>query len=720
MILESRETEIETSGNFKEFEFGIKQTDMDLVIEILRSKMYKNPIAAICREISSNSRDANRESQNESPIEIGFQDSPFITSEICIYFKDKGLGISPDRMADVFVNYGASTKRESNEFTGGFGLGAKTPFSYTDNFWIETVFENVRYSYCAAIEEGKKGKIFLISSKESVEDSGTTIIVPIKSEHRRSFEEEVYKATFFWPQKPIYTNFYKRPESILLKKIFEDNNYLVYNDNNFISGHFGLLLDGIYYNIDSSVMDFADHYIDSCLFIFKFNVGELTISANRESLQYDEKTKNLIQEKFNKLLKLSREKYKAEYDKRTTWIDSYIFYVKQARDNIFLRLLRCFSGYEGIKEFTEFNSISFKKDLCQHFPNLRLSEKLRSGKVLKCDTFSVNIKDTPVYILDKNTKTLRSKDLTIFKNYESYFILTIKEPKLLKWQSLLFKEKKSLVKIMRKTLAEIEKFKSLGLKVLNYSEVPKTKTERERVERSSKTVEEVKVFEQPLNKNWQRTSTSYTYRSSSKLKRPGYYDTLLIENNQINITYSKEHVLILVDSLSSLPDETEEIKLLRYGVQLGLIPNFSIYFANKTKGTKCLKFFKTLEEKTKECINTKIITEIMELASFQEIKDFNFWEKIDFKSNELKKFKDEVIKMQSRKNNITVYITSEIRKKYGALNTFSDLIETFNKFKSTCKILELINSWEFTYKFDMIKDYVLLVEKDLMQSGLLK
>ena len=243
-------------------------------------------------------------------------------------------------------------------------------------------------------------------------------------------------------------------------------------------------------------------------------------------------------------------------------------------------------------------------------------------------------------------------------------------------------------------------------------------SERERVERRSKTVEEVKVFEQPLNKNWEKTSTSY--RSSPKLKRPGYYDTLLIENNQINITYSKEHVLILVDSLSSLPDETEEIKLLRYGVQLGLIPNFSIYFANKTKGTKCLKFFKTLEEKTKECINTKIITEIMDLTSFQEIEDFSFWERIDFKSNELKKFKDEVIKMQSRKNNITVYVTPEIRKKYGVLNTFSDLIETFNKFKSTCKILELIDSWEFTYKFDMIKDYVLLVEKDLMQSGLLK
>ena len=137
MKIEHKPTQIQTSKEFHSIDFGIKQADMGLVLEILRSKMYKNPIGAICREVASNSRDANREAENNVPIEISINDSPLSASDVTISFKDAGPGISPERMADVFVNYGSSTKRDSDQFTGGFGLGAKTPFSYTDNFSIE-------------------------------------------------------------------------------------------------------------------------------------------------------------------------------------------------------------------------------------------------------------------------------------------------------------------------------------------------------------------------------------------------------------------------------------------------------------------------------------------------------------------------------------------------------------------------------------------------------
>ena len=67
---------IEVSGEIKSMNFGIKSTDMGIILEILRSKMYKNPVAAICREISSNSRDANREvGKKEIPIRISIDDS---------------------------------------------------------------------------------------------------------------------------------------------------------------------------------------------------------------------------------------------------------------------------------------------------------------------------------------------------------------------------------------------------------------------------------------------------------------------------------------------------------------------------------------------------------------------------------------------------------------------------------------------------------------------
>ena len=123
MKLKHNNIKIKVSEQFEELSYGIKKEDMGLILEILRSRMYKNPIASICREISSNARDANREVKNSNPINITFEDSVLFESEICVVFQDEGTGISPDRMADVFVNYGSSTKRNTNQLTGGFGLG---------------------------------------------------------------------------------------------------------------------------------------------------------------------------------------------------------------------------------------------------------------------------------------------------------------------------------------------------------------------------------------------------------------------------------------------------------------------------------------------------------------------------------------------------------------------------------------------------------------------
>ena len=50
---------VETSEGMEEQFFSIQDTGM--IFNILRNKMYSNPIMAICREISCNARDAHRE-----------------------------------------------------------------------------------------------------------------------------------------------------------------------------------------------------------------------------------------------------------------------------------------------------------------------------------------------------------------------------------------------------------------------------------------------------------------------------------------------------------------------------------------------------------------------------------------------------------------------------------------------------------------------------------
>lgn len=138
--LTGEKTETLNLNSKKEFTID---TSNQMIVSILRDKLYSNKVAAVCREVASNSRDANREAgKNNLPITINISSSNSLLDEgASISFKDSGVGISPSRIDNVFLKYGSSTKRDSNNQTGGFGIGAKTPFAYTNEFLISTISE---------------------------------------------------------------------------------------------------------------------------------------------------------------------------------------------------------------------------------------------------------------------------------------------------------------------------------------------------------------------------------------------------------------------------------------------------------------------------------------------------------------------------------------------------------------------------------------------------
>src|SRR6185312_4113862 len=117
MKLKHEEKDILVSGNMEEVMFSMDSSSEHIVFDILRSKLYKNNIGAICREVASNARDAQREIlEFDRPIEIEIKDmtdSLFIEDGVNIIFRDHGVGISPERVKNIYTKYGASTKRDS-------------------------------------------------------------------------------------------------------------------------------------------------------------------------------------------------------------------------------------------------------------------------------------------------------------------------------------------------------------------------------------------------------------------------------------------------------------------------------------------------------------------------------------------------------------------------------------------------------------------------------
>ena len=307
---------------FEEKFFSIENSSM--IFDILRSKMYSDPIAAICREISCNARDAHRE--------VGKFDLPIMVQlpkygDLFFKVKDFGPGISKDRIDNIFLKYTAYTKRNDNVQTGGFGLGAKTPFAYSDSFTIITNVDGIKYNYLCYIDETKIGKLTLISEANTDECNGTEIIVPVKKDHISDFHSKFLDSIKHWQ---VYPNLYNgepvaRKESSKNSEKIEGNNWVLLNSSGMVSGYSYyhnsyydtkcyLLIDDIEYKCPNDTLSKLSggslpNY-NGVLYL-KFNIGDLALSATRESVYFNDKTNNAIKEKIkefsNEIVKIIQE-----------------------------------------------------------------------------------------------------------------------------------------------------------------------------------------------------------------------------------------------------------------------------------------------------------------------------------------------------------------------------------------------------------------------------
>lgn len=326
MKLPKSNVHTETSGNIdKSFNFGIREQDTGLILEILRKKMYKDPIRAICREISCNARDAHVEAGTpDKAISITLPNALNPQLEI----RDEGPGISPKRIKDIFINFGASTKRRDNKQVGGFGLGAKSGFAYGDTFTVITIHGGKKRTYTAYVDESNKGKLDLLREEKSTQHTGTSIIVPIKKDDASAFAQSIIEATAYWHVKPKLKggvnvpNYPKLGAPMLSDEkagwilFATPDKHRSYNHENRAK----ILIDRIGYNIsprDLGVDTYsydkkAERLINLTSLLKKdlhleFPIGSLSLASTRDNIHFDPPTIKAILSKLelvmNALLK---------------------------------------------------------------------------------------------------------------------------------------------------------------------------------------------------------------------------------------------------------------------------------------------------------------------------------------------------------------------------------------------------------------------------------
>ncbi|SER27997.1 Histidine kinase-, DNA gyrase B-, and HSP90-like ATPase [Faunimonas pinastri] len=156
--------------------------------KILSDALYRDKKLAVVREVVRNAIDAH--------IMVGQPDLPVkvTLTETALTIQDFGPGIADDRIEEIYATYFGSTKTADSTQTGGFGLGSKSPFAYTDHFTVASCHEGVKTIYAMHIGDESTGGLPAVRPMVSTptDESGLTVTIPLTVErlldHRLEFE----------------------------------------------------------------------------------------------------------------------------------------------------------------------------------------------------------------------------------------------------------------------------------------------------------------------------------------------------------------------------------------------------------------------------------------------------------------------------------------------------------------------------------------------------
>lgn len=181
-----------TLGGEQAISFGISEDPA--FFQILSSSLYNNPNLAVVRETICNSWDAHIEAGlKHVPILITLDKDGFIS------FRDYGKGIPTDKIGQVYGTYGASTKKSDTSTTGGFGLGCKSPFAYTDSFQVTSMNQGKKSIYNvtkSSIETGGKPGIIPIITEVDTDETGLEVKFQIKENDVNEFVRYIGSIVF--------------------------------------------------------------------------------------------------------------------------------------------------------------------------------------------------------------------------------------------------------------------------------------------------------------------------------------------------------------------------------------------------------------------------------------------------------------------------------------------------------------------------------------------
>ncbi len=313
MKLKSSNNTVEINGGGEVTSFSIAMNGK--AFRVLSDNLYQNKIGSIVREISCNALDAHIMAKKpDVPFVIHLPDN----FEPWFSVQDYGIGLTPDAIKTVFTKYFESTKDNDNQAVGAFGLGAKTPFSYTDQFTVTSVVDGQKWVYNAYITESGVPSISEMDSGATTDPIGVEIRMSCKREDYKRFADEVATQLRFFKVKPgILNNAGFRFKDVSTNLVIDSRNVAISSDNAGYGDAWAHVIQGsVGYPLDLSQVNdkvSADNKrllstLNGTQVRFYFNIGEIGVTASREGIEYNKHTIASIERKLG-MVRIELTKY---------------------------------------------------------------------------------------------------------------------------------------------------------------------------------------------------------------------------------------------------------------------------------------------------------------------------------------------------------------------------------------------------------------------------
>ena len=312
IITQDKSKKVIQSHDFEQVNCTIDAEDMRYVASLLRNN-YSNPPLAVVREITANALDANLESNSSRSIEVT------IPSALNPHFvvRDFGGGLSKEDIFGLYSKYGKSTKRDSNNYIGAFGIGKFAPLSYGDNFTCVSYHNGTKATYNIFVNDDDDTKIVELQKPQpSDEPSGLVIEVAVADEDVDTFRDvcKQFFRFFSEEEKPKFIGVGEDEEFFEPYKVVmeaEDKSWWILEDTRdyWSKSHreSHAVMGRVHYPLDTNAINFSsitdgDESLTRNLkelashenLYIRFDIGQLKLHHSRESLEYNKQTQKEI------------------------------------------------------------------------------------------------------------------------------------------------------------------------------------------------------------------------------------------------------------------------------------------------------------------------------------------------------------------------------------------------------------------------------------------